>query len=70
MKLKLLFTLSIFLFFSCRQIPENERFNSEKISSNNPVCVKIKFLGIEYNNNILNNSLISENNSGGGGVIL
>jgi len=62
--LKSLFVLSIVSFmFSCRQIPEDEKMDSENISFGKPVSVKIDLQGVEWMSNINENSLISENNS-------
>jgi len=65
--LKTLFVLSIVPFvFSCRQIPENEEVESEIISYNGPISIKINFHGVDYANDNLENTPISENNSWGG----
>jgi len=46
--LKSLFILStICLIFSCRQIPEDEKMDSENVSLEKPVSVKIDIQGVE-----------------------
>jgi len=65
--LRILFILPIVLsIFSCRQIPEDEKVDSENISLGKPVSVKINLQGVEWMSNINENSLVSENNSWGG----
>jgi len=65
--LNILLVLSIIPFtFSCRQIPEDEKMDSESISLGKPVSVKIHLQGVEWMSNINDNNLISENNSWGG----
>jgi len=62
--LNILFISSIFSFiFSCRQIPDEEEIDSVYISLNNPVSVKIKFHGFEYEKSSPINTIISENNT-------
>jgi len=68
MKLRIVFILSIVTFvFSCRQIPEEDKTVNENISLNNPVLVKINFLGTEYVNEFTANTQLAENQVVGGG---
>jgi len=68
--LKSLFVLSIVSFtFSCRQIPEDEKMDSENISFGKPVSVKIDLQRVEWMNNINDNAIVSENNSWGGVIL-
>jgi len=66
--LKSLLILSMFfLSISCRQIPEDEKMDTENVSLGKPVSVKIKLEGVEWMGNINENSLVDENNSWGRG---
>jgi len=61
MNSKLLYILSIVSFiFSCRQIPEEEKIESKNISSNEPVSVRIDYLGEEWENEIISDVQDSE----------
>jgi len=68
--LKILFILSVSSFvFSCRYIPENEKYHNENISLGKPVLVNINFLGIEYENYFPQNTFMSGNNTWGGVIL-
>jgi len=62
-----LFILPIFtIIVSCRVTPQDENLESGNISSNEPISVKINFLGVVQDDKIDENPHIAENNSGGG----
>jgi len=61
--LKTLIILSVYPIISCRQAPIEENMENGNISLENPISVKINFLGIDSENNNEKKAYISENNS-------
>jgi len=71
--LKRIFNLYIILiFFSCRQIPENEKFESENVSLENLALVSINPIGIEWGNPLISANADEQGVSawGGGNILI
>jgi|GEM_PF-817422 len=68
---KRLFNLLIIsLFFSCRQIPEDEKFESENVSLENIALVNMTPVGIEWENSLTSANTDEQGFYGGGNILI